>query len=85
MIINIDIRGESHYPDKDKDGFFFELRDDEGEDYLFEDHVLVNNIGSARADRDILQDAISKGLISSRIVGVAASELPEIYDEVNYC
>lgn len=85
MVINICISGASHYPDKSKDGYFFELRDDEGEDYLFEDHVLVNNIGSARADRDMLQDAIDKGLISSRKVGVAASELLDIYDNVIYC
>ena len=85
--INLSDSGASHYPDKASypGWFFFELRtSDDTNDSIIEDHVWANNEGSLRATRDILADAISVGLISSRGEGVTYSDVYKMYD-VSWC
>lgn len=85
--ISLSESGASHYPEKETHPgwFFFELRTpDEGTDSIIEDRVWFNNEGSLRADRDILADALTAGLISSRGEGVTYSDVYKMYD-VTWC
>ena len=64
----------------------FELRtvSDNPDETLIQDSVIIDNEGSMAADRDILQDGISIGLIRSRYEGILFSELSELYSEIRY-
>ena len=69
------------------EGWFpFELRtvSDNPDETLIQDSVIIDNEGSMAADKDILQDGISIGLIRSRYEGILFSELDELYSEIRY-
>lgn len=83
-VLNISVSGASHYEDKtDSDVFYFEAGDDENRTFI-KDGVLCNNIGSYKASRDILSDAVKMGLIPSRDCGIWESDLEQMYKSVCY-
>ena len=82
--LNISTSGASHYEDKtDKNAFYFEAGDDECRTFI-KDGVICNNIGSYKASRDVLSDAVKIGLIPSRECGIWESDLEQMYKEVKY-
>ena len=83
-VLNISVSGASHYEDKtDRNAFYFEAGDDECRTFI-KDGVCCNNIGSYKASRDVLSDAVSVGLIPFRECGIWESDLEQIYKEVKY-
>lgn len=83
--VSINISGASHYPNKSEGKYYFELMTDcdNSRNTVIYDGVWCNNEGSMEADRDVLEDAISLGLIKSRKEGLYWNELHKIYKEVD--
>lgn len=81
------IDGASRVPEEERQEglFYFELRTGDSSLTTFiGDHVSINNEGNLIANRDILQDAIDMGIISSRNDELDSSDLRQIYSNIQY-